>query len=68
MQVERVYGQLGQFFAPSCGDARRPSITAACLSSLTVPPRAMSGLSRSWCSSASISPFAISCGRGADCP
>ena len=42
--------------------------TAACLSSLTVPPRAMSGLSRSWCSSASISPFAISCGRGADCP
>src|SRR5262249_5570997 len=29
------------------------------LSSLTVPPRAMSGLSRSWSSSASISPFTI---------
>jgi hypothetical protein len=26
----------------------------------------MSGLSRSWCSSGSISPFAILCGRGAD--
>jgi hypothetical protein len=38
----------------------------ACLSSLTVRPRATSGLSRSWCSSASISLFAISCGRGAD--
>jgi hypothetical protein len=36
------------------------------LSFLTVRPRATSGLSRSWCSSASISPFAISCGRGAD--
>jgi hypothetical protein len=33
--------------------------TVACLSSLTVRPTAMSGLSRSWCSSASISPFAF---------
>ena len=37
--------------------------TAPCLSSLTVPPRATSGLSRSWCLSASISPFAVSCAR-----
>jgi hypothetical protein len=55
-----------QKFAPSCGDARQPSSTAVCLSSLTVRPRAMSGLSRSWCLLASISLFAISCGRGAD--
>jgi hypothetical protein len=55
-----------EFFAPSCGDARRPSTPRACLLSLTVRLRAMSGLSRSWCSSASISPFAVSCGRGAD--
>src|SRR5262249_27147394 len=53
-------------FAPYCRDAGKTSITAACLSSLTVRPRAMSGLSRSWCLSASISPFAISCGLGAD--
>jgi hypothetical protein len=31
-----------------------------------VPYGVTSGLSRSWCSSASISPFAISCERGAD--
>jgi hypothetical protein len=37
----------GQHFAPYCRDARRTSTTAACLSSLTVRPRAMSGLSRS---------------------
>src|SRR5262249_48633650 len=55
----------GAGFAPSCRNARRTSTTAACLSSLTVRPRAMSGLSRSWCSSASISPFAISCGDSA---
>jgi hypothetical protein len=61
-----VQAPQGQKFVPSCGDARRPSTTAACLSSLTVRPRAMSGLSRSWCSSASTSPFAVSCGRGVD--
>ena len=47
---------------------RLPNV--ASLSSLTVRPRAMramSGLLRSWYSSVSISPFAISCGRGADC-
>ena len=55
-----------KLFAPSCGDARRTSTTAACSSFLTARPRATSGSSRSWCSSASISPFAVSCVRGAD--
>src|SRR5262245_45029704 len=56
----------GQNFVPYCRDALRTSTTAACFSSLTARPRAMSGLSRSWCSSASISPFAVSSDRGAD--
>jgi hypothetical protein len=61
-----VRGRAAGMFVEKLVARTRTSTPAACLSFLTVRPRGTSGLSRSWCSSASISPCAISYGDGAD--